>query len=357
MEALNFSKKIKVLIVDDSSFMRQALTQILSSDPSIEVVGAAHDPYMARDMVKQLNPDVMTLDIQMPKMDGLTFLEKVMTLRPMPVVMISTQTESGASATIQALELGAVDYVAKPSEDLTRSIADLAQEIKEKVKVASRARVRPLVKSTEKIVASDVSNVNVHHKIIAIGASTGGVEALSDIICALPKRTPPILITQHMPEKFTTSFARRLNTLADIMVVEAEEGHKLMPSTVYLAPGNKHMRLAFINGNYVIRLDDGPLVSGHKPSVDVLFHSCAEVCPKNVIGVILTGMGRDGAEGLKHLRESGARTIGQDESTSLVYGMPKAAKDMGGVMQELPLNQIPKKVMELCQEKDNERKS
>ena len=343
-------KRITVVVVDDSALMRQMLTSILSSDPDIEVLGAANDPYQAREMIKKLNPDVITLDVEMPKMDGLSFLEKIMRLRPMPVVMVSTLTQKDADVTLQALEMGAVDFVAKPTIDLQNAMQEKRGELIEKVKAASRARVGnrgggqgakvrqvtlgPGYKSTE--------------KLVAIGASTGGVEALREVICAMPAESPAVVITQHMPGGFTGSFAQRLDSMAAVSVAEATDGARILPGHVYIAKGGVHLEVKRSGGNFLCKFNDGPLVSGHKPSVDVLFRSVAAAAGQNAVGVILTGMGRDGAEGLKDMRDAGARTLGQNESTSLVYGMPRAAKEVGGVEKEFPLSQIAGEIIENC---------
>lgn len=347
------SGPIRVLIVDDSALIRQLLSELLGAAPDIEVIGTAGDPLIARTMIKQHNPDVLTLDIEMPRMDGLAFLEKIMTLRPMPVLMVSSLTQSGAEATLQALEMGAVDYVAKPLVDLRLGMTELKEELQEKVRAAARARVRgygPRDTSgtgTQKI--SPGGSWRSSEKIIAVGASTGGVEALRELICALPADAPAMVITQHMPERFTASFAARLNGIAAMTVAEAQDGARILPGHVYIAPGNQHLEVGRSGANYICKLNDGPLVSGHRPSVDVLFHSVAKAAGANAIGVILTGMGRDGVEGMLAMRAAGAVTIGEDESTCVVYGMPKAAKLAGAVQTELPLHKIAAEVLKRCQ--------
>ncbi|MFT6557603.1 protein-glutamate methylesterase/protein-glutamine glutaminase [Sneathiella sp.] len=338
------TKKITVLIVDDSALIRQMLTKMLESDPNIAVLGTAPDPITAREMIKRLNPDVLTLDIEMPKMDGLAFLEKIISLRPMPVVMISSLTQEGADVALQALELGAVDYVAKPTCDLQHGLEKKTAEIISKVKTASRARVFPKTKSPVAKAPLSYSRYKSTEQIILMGASTGGVEALKEIITVLPPNSPAMMVTQHMPATFTTSFAQRLNQISKVTVCEASAGQRVLPGHVYIAPGGKHMELARSGANYICRLHDGPLVSGHKPSVDILFNSGAKTAGANAVGVILTGMGRDGASGLLNLRKSGAHTIGQDEASSIVYGMPKVAFECGAVEKQYPLSKIASEI-------------
>jgi two-component system, chemotaxis family, protein-glutamate methylesterase/glutaminase len=338
---------VRVLVVDDSAFVRQILTELLSSDPAIEVVGAAPNPIVARDMIKALNPDVLTLDIEMPRMDGLAFLEKIMTLRPMPVVMISSLTQKGADTAIRALEMGAVDFVAKPLVGLVEGLPALREEIISKIKTAADAKIRPLggVKSRIATLAAGAS-FNSSEKIIAVGASTGGVEALQDLLTAFPSDAPAIVVTQHMPAMFTASFAQRLDQCCTVTVSQAKNGERVLPGHVYIAPGGFHLELARNGANYVCRVHEEAPVSGHRPSVDVLFRSVAHAAGANAVGIILTGMGRDGSVGLLEMRAAGASTIGQDEATCVVYGMPKAALDCGAVEIELPLNKIPAYVLQ-----------
>jgi two-component system chemotaxis response regulator CheB len=341
--------QIRVLIVDDSALIRQMLGQLLASDPAISVVGAAPDPLVAREMIKSLNPDVVTLDIEMPRMDGLAFLEKIMTLRPMPVVMISSLTQKGADTALRALEIGAVDYVAKPTIGLSEGFPALRDEIVGKVKAAARARVRPLSReATTAARPSFAAGYSSSEKLIAIGASTGGVEALQSVLTAFPADAPAILVTQHMPALFTTSFANRLNQFCAVTVTQARDGERVLPGHVYIAPGGLHLELARSGANYVCRVHDHAPVSGHRPSVDVLFRSVAQAAGANSVGVILTGMGKDGAAGLLDMRQAGASTIGQDEATCVVYGMPKAAHDCGATEVELPLTKIPEQVLRHC---------
>ncbi len=343
-------KPITVLIVDDSALMRQMLGAMLSSDPQIQVVGAAPDPMIARTMIKERNPDVLTLDIEMPKMDGLSFLEKIMSLRPMPVVMISSLTQAGADATLRALEIGAVDFVGKPTSDLQTGFALKRDEILTKVKAAASARVRRIadVPVAEKPTIKAGPGFASTEKIIAIGASTGGVEALREVIVRLPADSPAVLVTQHMPKEFTASFANRLDGLSSVSVSEAKGGERALPGHVYIAPGDRHLELGRSGANYICKLDDGPSVSGHRPSVDVLFRSFARHAGGNAVGAILTGMGKDGAEGLLEMRKAGASTIGQDEASCVVYGMPRAAFEIGGVEAQMPLEEIAESMLSLC---------
>lgn len=346
-------KKIKVLIVDDSALIRKVLTEMLSSDPGIEVIGTASDPYIARNKIKELNPDVLTLDVEMPRMDGITFLSNLMRLRPMPVVMVSSLTEKGADITLQALELGAVDFVTKPNIDLAHTITDYSDEIIQKVKAASLAKIKSH-DSLSKISVSEkhsadavlerktkIRNFKTTDKIIAIGASTGGTEAIKEVLLAMPINSPGIVITQHIPEAFSKKFADRLNGLLGLTVYEAEDAQQIIPGHVYIAPGDRHLLVERSGARYLCRLNDGPPVNRHKPSVDVLFRSVAQNVGQNAIGVILTGMGDDGAYGLKEMHDSGAKTIAQDEKTSVVWGMPGSAVQQGGVDQIESLNKIP----------------
>lgn len=340
---------IRVLIVDDSAFVRRLLTDILSLDPDIEVVGAATNPIIARDMIKALDPDVLTLDVEMPRMDGLAFLEKIMSLRPMPVVMISSLTQKGTDIAIKALEMGAVDVIAKPVSGLADGFASLMEEIVTKVKAAANARVRPAKLEPVQRLASNAS-FRTSERIIAIGASTGGVEALQQVLTALPSDSPAVLVTQHMPAAFTASFAARLNQCCAVTVCQAQDGERVLPGHVYIAPGGLHLELARDGTNYICSVYDAPLVGGHKPSVDVLFRSVARKAGSGAVGVILTGMGKDGAAGLLQMREAGAFTIGQDETTSVVYGMPKAANEIGATEIELPIHKIAGHMLSKCEQ-------
>jgi two-component system chemotaxis response regulator CheB len=364
-------RKIKVLIVDDSALIRQLLTQMLGSDPGIEVVGAASDPYIARDKIKTLNPDVVTLDIEMPKMDGITFLSNLMRLRPMPVVMVSSLTEKGADVTLRALELGAVDFVSKPKIDIAHSFQDYADEIIAKVRMAAKARVRTPSESPPRAVwpsglkrepklsadavvarRDPLKRLRTTDRIIAIGASTGGTEAIKELLMALPADTPGIVITQHIPEAFSAPFARRMDSVSVMKVSEAEDGQQIIPGHVYIAPGNRHLLVARDGARYICRLNDGPAVNRHRPAVDVMFRTMAQNVGANAIGVILTGMGDDGARGLKEMRDAGAFTIAQDEKTSVVWGMPGAAVEHGGVEQVLALSRIPDAILKRLQSED-----
>lgn len=341
---------VRVLVIDDSALIRKLLTELLSADPEIEVLGTAQDPYVAREKIKKLNPDVITLDIEMPRMDGLEFLRRIMALRPMPVVMVSSLTQQGADATLQALEMGAIDYVAKPTQDLQFGLAEKSRELADKVKMAGRARVRAQqdqIGRPQKVL-TPAAGYSSTEMIVAIGASTGGVEALTEVLTALPAASPAVILTQHMPAAFTRTFARRLNGICAVNVVEATDGTRILPGHVYLAPGDQHLRITRNGANYVCSVGGQDRVTGHCPSVDVLFHSVAEVAGQNAIGIILTGMGKDGANGLLAMRNAGAATIGQDEATSVVYGMPKVALEAGAVKIQLPISKITSNILDIC---------
>jgi two-component system chemotaxis response regulator CheB len=348
--------KINVLVVDDSALMRQVLTELLSQDPDIRVVGAAADPYFAREKIKALNPDVLTLDVEMPRMDGLTFLEKLMAGHPMPVVMVSSLTETGCQTTMRALELGAVEFFTKPKIDLRDGMGEQARDLIAKVKAAACAKVRRLARRGDgagpaapnpPVSASGVPTamLKTTDTIIAVGASTGGTEAIRELLQDLPPNTPPIVITQHMPEKFTRTFADRLNSLCRIAVKEAEDGDSVLPGHALIAPGSYHMTLVRSGARYSVRLNQEPPVNRHRPSVDVMFRSVARHAGANSVGVILTGMGGDGAAGLLEMKRAGAYTIAQDEDSCVVFGMPKEAIKLGGVDKVLPLSQIPSSVL------------
>ena len=338
---------IRVLVVDDSSTMRRLICAALSADPELEVVGEAGDPLQAREAIKALAPDVITLDVEMPNMNGLDFLERLMRLRPMPVVMVSTLTSRGAEATLHALELGAVDCVEKPGGADALGFGRLA----EKVKIAARARVRQRSARAEPVCVDAFSPSD---KVVAIGSSTGGVEALLTIIERLPANCAPTVITQHMPASFTKSFAERLNRTSAATVSEARDGDPLQPGRVYVAPGGDFHLEVEGTRHLRCRVTQGEPVSGHCPSVDVLFSSVARTAKNHAVGVILTGMGRDGARGLLSMREAGAKTLGQDESTSVVYGMPKAAFELGAVERQLPLEKLGPAIRNLTN-KETER--
>lgn len=335
--------KIRVLTVDDSALMRQVLATLLSKDPGIEVIGSAPDPYVAREKIKALNPDVLTLDVEMPKMDGLTFLEKLMRGHPMPVVMVSSLTEVGCQTTFRALELGAVDFITKPKIDLREGMEEVAQDLISKIKAAAVANVRreatrSAPSSTPAMFGSAM--IKTTDTIIAIGASTGGTEAVKDVLQVLPPNTPPILVTQHMPERFTKTWAERLNGLCRISVKEAQDGDSVLPGHVLVAPGGYHMALVRNGARYTVQINQDPPVNRHRPSVDVTFASVARYAGANAVGVILTGMGGDGAKELLTMKQAGAFTIAQDEASCVVFGMPKEAIKFGGVDKVLPLGDI-----------------
>ncbi len=357
---LQSKRRIRVLIIDDSAMVRRLLTEMLGSDPGIEVLGSAGDAYIAREKIKALNPDVLTLDVEMPKMDGVTFLRNLMRLRPMPVIMVSSLTEQNAAITLDALAAGAVDYLAKPKIDVAAKLIEYRDELIMKVKAAASTRVHaidsralvaepPTVFDTEYLKKYGVDEIlakkvprhfQTTDKIIAIGASTGGTEAIREVVTKFQPDTPGILVTQHIPKAFSTSFAARLKKLCRMAVCEAEDGQQVLPGHIYIAPGDQHLLLVRDGARYVCRLDDGNPVNRHKPSVDVLFRSVAQEAGRNSIGVILTGMGRDGAIGLLEMREAGAPTIAQDEATSLVWGMPGEAVTIGAASEVLPLDRI-----------------
>ncbi|MEN5427560.1 chemotaxis response regulator protein-glutamate methylesterase [Stenotrophomonas pennii] len=354
---MSLEQPCRVLIVDDSAVVRQILSEILASDPGIEVVGTAADPLLAREKIKRLAPDVITLDVEMPRMDGLAFLENLMRLHPLPVVMISSLTERGADTTLQALALGAVDFVSKPKLDVTRGLQGYADEIIEKVKTAARSRVRALVRapvapkvtlaSPGAATAPRPSQFRTTDRLIAIGASAGGTEALRVVLEGLPADAPAVVITQHLPATFSTAFAERLDRHSAMAVREASDGEAVLPGHAYLPPGGKHLRVIRDGARWRCRIDDGPPVNRHKPAVDVLFQSVAQSAGANAIGVILTGMGDDGARGLLQLRQAGAPTLVQDEATSVVWGMPGAAFKLGAAEEQLPLEKIAERLLAL----------
>jgi two-component system chemotaxis response regulator CheB len=341
--------KIKVLIIDDSALIRGVMKEIINSHADMEVVGQAPDPITARDMIKALNPDVLTLDVEMPRMNGLEFLEKLMRLRPMPVVMVSTLTEKGNDVTLKALELGAVDFITKPRIGVKDGLNDLVFEIGEKIRAASRARIRRHTISSSPINEPRPLSGHFLHtteKIIFIGSSTGGTEALKEVLSRMPSTAPAVMITQHMPESFTHSFAQRLNTLSAMTVKEAEHNERVVPGHAYVAPGHSHLLLKKSGAYYYTELSKADPVNRHRPSVDVLFNSAAEVAGPNALGVILTGMGKDGAQGMLAMRNAKAYTIAQDEASCVVFGMPKAAIDNGAAMEVAALSEIASRVME-----------
>lgn len=352
------AKKIKVLIVDDSALVRQVLTSILESSDKIEVVGTASDAMFAREKIKRFNPDVITLDVEMPKMDGLTFLQNIMRLRPMPVVMISSMTEEGADTTLDALEIGAIDYIAKPKTDMQKGLEEYADTIISKVVMAASARPREYKhkRSVLKVCANNTadeiirkkpvnSSFKVTQKIIAIGASTGGTEAIKEILESLPAEAPAIVISQHIPAYFSRSFAERINKVSDLNVCQPYDGMKIMPGCVYISPGDKHLIIKPGGSDYICTLNDGPPVNRHKPSVDVMFRSLSQSAGPNAMGILLTGMGSDGAQGLLEMNQQGAYTVCQDEDTSVVWGMPGAASKLGAADKELALGKISAEIM------------
>jgi two-component system, chemotaxis family, protein-glutamate methylesterase/glutaminase len=343
---------IRVLVIDDSAMMRQLLVEILQQDPDISVVGFAPDPYAAWEKIKHLQPDVLTLDVEMPRMDGLTFLEKLMQAHPMPVVMVSSLAEKGCQTTLRALELGAIDFVTKPKVDVASGVIEQAGEIVEKVKIAARARLRTRPRpasaaSPARVAARPATTLQTTHKVVCIGASTGGTEALYAVLTALPADSPGIVIVQHMPAGFTRSFAQRLDNGCQIRVKEAQDGDRILQGHALLAPGGLHMAVKRAGANYLVRVGEGRPVNRHCPSVDVLFRSAAVHLGSNAIGVILTGMGNDGAAGLLEMRRAGARTLAEDESTCVVFGMPKEAIACGAAEQVLPLDAVANRITAL----------
>jgi two-component system, chemotaxis family, protein-glutamate methylesterase/glutaminase len=366
---VNAEERIRVLVVDDSALVRQILCDVLASDPAIEVVGSARDAHVAREKIKRFNPHVLTLDIEMPKMDGLTFLSNLMRLRPMPVVMVSSLTERGADVTFDALAMGAVDYLSKPRVDVAATLSDYGDELIAKVKTAARANVRALdsrriatlrprtepnpattgeVRKPRQMQTTDL--------IVAIGASTGGTEAIKEVLCNMPPDSPGMLITQHIPPAFSASFARRMNDVSPLTVCEVHDGQQVLAGHVYIAPGDYHLRLIRDGARYVCKVDRDAPVNRHRPSVDVLFRSVAQNAGQNAIGVILTGMGRDGARGLKTMRDAGAPTIAQDEHTSVVWGMPGEAVAIGATEEVLPIEAIAPRIMSLVAARDESKK-
>ena len=349
-------QRIRVLVVDDSALVRSILTQGLSKDPRIEVIGAAQNPYVARDMIVELRPDVITLDVEMPKMDGVEFLRKLMPQYPLPVLMVSALTEEGKKVTLDALEAGAVDFVTKPSIDVARGLNSMLAELRGKVKAVAKANVsgwkrkKRTVRHVDSIQAGSLAEST--DKVIAIGASTGGTEAIRNVITQLPAVTPGIIIVQHMPPGFTRLFADRLNEQCQMNVKEAEDGDRVLLGRILIAPGDFHLQVKRSGGTYLVKLDRKEKVCGHRPSVEVMFKSVAEQVGANAVGIILTGMGHDGAEGLLDMRKSGARTIGQDAASCIVYGMPKVAYELGAVEDVLPIDGIAGKLLSILMEKE-----
>jgi two-component system, chemotaxis family, protein-glutamate methylesterase/glutaminase len=353
-------RRIRVLIVDDSALVRQLLAEMLSHDPALEVVGTASDAHIARAKIKALNPDVLTLDVEMPRMDGLTFLRNLMRLRPMPVVMVSSLTERGADVTLDALALGAVDYLPKPRVDVAATLRDYTDELIEKVKTAAACRVRALIDAPATVESSSAAaasrarglQLRTGGCVIAVGASTGGTEAIKEVLRRLPADAPPVVIAQHIPKAFSTPFARRMNECSRMTVCEAEDGQQLLAGHAYIAPGDRHLSVARNGARYVGRLEDGSPVNRHKPSVDVLFRSVAASAGRQAVGVLLTGMGKDGAQGLLEMRSAGSSTLAQDERTSVVWGMPGEAVALGAAQQVLPIEEIASALLRLAAEMD-----
>lgn len=349
--------KTKVVVVDDSALVRSILTEIINRQPDMECIGAAADPLAAREMIRNLDPDVITLDVEMPKMDGLDFLSRLMRLRPMPVVMVSTLTERGAEVTLKALELGAIDFVAKPKIGVADGIRQLAQDITDKIRVASKAHIRrhhapaPAAAPGEApvppkpVTVASIGRLSTE-KIIFIGASTGGTEATKDVLINLPPDSPAVVITQHMPPGFTKSYAARLDGLCRIRVKEAQDGERILPGHGYIAPGGMHLSVERSGANYIARVQDGEPVNRHKPSVEVLFNSAAKVVGPNALGIMLTGMGGDGARAMKVMKDAGAYNFVQDEATCVVFGMPREAINAGAADEILPLGQIAPRLIE-----------
>jgi two-component system chemotaxis response regulator CheB len=367
-EPKSIHKRIKVLVVDDSALVRSILSDVLARDPAIEVVGTASDAHIARDKIKKLNPDVLTLDVEMPKMDGLTFLHNLMRLRPMPVVMVSSMTEKGAETTLDALAMGAVDFLSKPKIDVAAKLPEYCDELIGKIKLAASARVQALDPTRAAAtrpksmnpVATDVLPVpriaarkmRTTDRIIAIGASTGGTEAIKRVLIEMPADTPGILITQHIPKAFSTSFAKRMDECCAMTVTEAEDGQHVLAGHVYIAPGDRHLYLVRDGARYVCRLDDGAPVNRHKPSVDVLFNSVAKCAGQNAIGALLTGMGKDGAKGMKEMLAAGSRTVAQDEATSVVWGMPGEAVAIGAAEEVVSIDDMARHLRALAEGMD-----
>lgn len=341
--------KTKVLIVDDSALIRSVMSEIVNSQPDMEVVATAPDPLVARELIKKHNPDVLTLDVEMPKMDGLDFLEKLMRLRPMPVLMVSSLTERGSEITMRALELGAVDFVTKPKISIQTGMREYTELIADKIRAASRARIAPrsVHANTPSVPLSALRSPLISsEKLIIIGASTGGTEAIREFLMQMPSDCPGILIAQHMPEGFTSSFAKRLDSLCKISVVESQGNERVLPGHAYIAPGHSHLLLTRSGANYMTRIEQSPPVNRHRPSVDVLFRSAAQAAGKNAVGVILTGMGKDGAQGMLEMRQAGAHNFAQDEATSVVFGMPREAIAIGAAHDVGPLQALPRMVLE-----------
>jgi two-component system chemotaxis response regulator CheB len=341
--------KIKVLIIDDSALIRGVLREIINNQPDLEVVGQAPDPITARELIKQLNPDVLTLDVEMPRMNGLEFLEKLMRLRPMPVLMVSTLTEKGNEVTLKALELGAVDFITKPNIGISEGLTELSNEIGDKIRAAARARIRRHGLNAATVDRPQPLSGHFLHtteKIVFVGSSTGGTEALKEFLTRMPATSPAVLITQHMPEAFTCSFAQRLDGLSAMTVKEAEHNERVVPGHAYIAPGHSHLLVKKSGAYYYTELSQADPVNRHRPSVDVLFNSAAQVAGPNAVGVIMTGMGKDGAQGMLAMRQAGAYTIAQNEASCVVFGMPKAAIDIGAAVEVSTIHDIAGRVLD-----------
>lgn len=340
-------KKIRVLCVDDSALVRSLMVEIINSHADMEVVAVAPDPIVARDLIKEYNPDVLTLDVEMPRMDGLDFLERLMRLRPMPVVMVSSLTERNSDITLRALELGAVDFITKPRLGLRDGLMEYPDLIADKIRAAAMSRPRRHTAQATRVTPKTLTrSFSTTEKLIMIGASTGGTEAIRQVLEPLPSNSPAIMITQHMPAGFTSSFVQRLDSLCQVKVHEAVHGQRVMPGNVYLAPGGvAHMKLARSGANYVVELEDSEPVNRHKPSVDVLFHSAAELAGRNAVGVLLTGMGKDGAQGMLAMKNAGAATFAQDEASCVVFGMPREALLIGATDQAVPLSEMSERIL------------
>ena len=341
----------RVLVIDDSALVRQVLSELLAADPGIEVVGTAADPLLAREKIKRLNPDVLTLDVEMPRMDGLAFLENLMRLHPLPVVMVSSLTERGADTTLQALALGAVDFIAKPKLDIARGLEAYAEEIRSKVKMAARSRVRAsasLLRRPKAPGAAPGISFRTTDRLIAIGASAGGTEAIRVVLESMPADAPAVVLTQHLPASFSAAFAERLDKHSAMSVREATDGEAILPGHAYLPAGGRHLRIIRDGARWRCRVDDTAPVNLHKPAVDVLFRSVAQSAGANAIGALLTGMGEDGARGLMALKQAGAPTLAQDESSSVVWGMPGSAVRLGAVDEILPLERIAERLLSLA---------
>ncbi len=363
------SRPIRVLVIDDSALVRQLLAELLRTDPGIEVVGTAPDAYIARDKIKALDPDVLTLDVEMPRMDGVTFLRNLMRLHPMPVVMVSSLTDRGAEVTLDALSLGAVDYLPKPKLDVAVKLCEYREELIEKVRTAARAKLRParapgdtlplrtLQSATAIVPRLAPLDIRSAERLIAVGASTGGTEAIRELLMGMPPDCPGIVIAQHIPKVFSGPFAQRLDRTCPVRVSEAEDGEDIRPGHAYIAPGDQHLMVVRKAGRWICRLDDGPAVNRHRPSVDVLFRSVAQQAGHNAIGVLLTGMGKDGALGLKEIQQAGGATFAQDEATSVVWGMPGEAVEIGAADDVLPLGRLAARVMECVAAPDTARRA